>query len=131
MRNLFLKTILLISVQVTAQKDTLTIAGVGDIMLGTNYPGVQYLAPNDGKNLLDPVKQYIQSADLAFGNCEGTFLDSGGTVKNCSNPSICYAFRQPTRYASYLVEAGFDVVSNANNHVGDFGEEGRQSTMRT
>lgn len=112
------------------QSDTLLIGGVGDMMLGTNYPA-GHLAPDDGKYLLDPVKQYLQSPDLMFGNCEGTFLDSGGTVKSCSDPTKCYAFRQPTRYAQYLVDAGFDVVSNANNHVGDFGEEGRASTMAT
>jgi hypothetical protein len=36
----------------------------------------------------------------------------------------------PTRYAAHLAHAGFDVVSVANNHAGDFGEEGRASTRR-
>jgi poly-gamma-glutamate capsule biosynthesis protein CapA/YwtB (metallophosphatase superfamily) len=36
----------------------------------------------------------------------------------------------PTRYGKYFKDAGFDVVSLANNHVGDFGEEGRASTRR-
>jgi poly-gamma-glutamate capsule biosynthesis protein CapA/YwtB (metallophosphatase superfamily) len=37
----------------------------------------------------------------------------------------------PTRYAKYLKEAGFDVMSLANNHASDFGDDGRVSTRRT
>lgn len=110
--------------------DTLTIGGVGDIMIGTNYPA-GHLPPDDGKFIFDPVKEYLQSPDLMFGNTEGTFLDSGGQMKSCSDPTKCYAFRQPTRYAQYLTDAGFDVVSMANNHVGDFGETGRTSSGQT
>ena len=129
-KSFFLPLLFLFPLFLNAQKDTLTICGVGDIMQGTNYPGTEYLAPNDGQNLFDPVRDILQSADLTFGNSEGTFLDSGGTVKNCNNPKICYAFRQPERYAKRLAEAGFDVVSVANNHVGDFGDAGRRGTMR-
>lgn len=110
--------------------DTLLIGAVGDIMIGTNYPA-GHLPPDDGKFIFDPVKEYLQSPDLMFGNAEGTFLDSGGTMKSCSDPSKCYAFRQPTRYAQYLTDAGFDLMSMANNHVGDFGEEGRTSSGAT
>ena len=34
----------------------------------------------------------------------------------------------PEHFAACLVEAGFDVMSVANNHVNDFGWEGREST---
>jgi poly-gamma-glutamate capsule biosynthesis protein CapA/YwtB (metallophosphatase superfamily) len=37
----------------------------------------------------------------------------------------------PTRYAKYLKDAGFDVMSVANNHASDFGEPGRASTRKT
>lgn len=110
--------------------DKITIAGVGDMMLGTNYPAESYLPPNDGRDLLSQVAATIQSADIAFGNCEGTFLDSGGDVKQCEDPTKCYAFRQPIRYASYLAAAGFDLISIANNHSGDFGSVGRSSTIK-
>jgi hypothetical protein len=39
-----------------------------------------------------------------------------------------YYFRMPPAYASVLKDAGFDIVSLANNHVGDFGDRGRIST---
>jgi poly-gamma-glutamate capsule biosynthesis protein CapA/YwtB (metallophosphatase superfamily) len=42
----------------------------------------------------------------------------------------CYVFRSPTRYANFLRDAGFDVMSLANNHAQDFGDPGRDSSMR-
>ena len=51
----------------------------------------------------------------------------GATPKK---PVRCFAFRVPTRYGLYLKDAGFDVMSLANNHAGDFGDEGRISTRK-
>jgi hypothetical protein len=42
----------------------------------------------------------------------------------------CFVFRSPTRYATYLRDAGFDVMSLANNHAQDFGDPGRASSMQ-
>ncbi len=108
---------------------TYHVVGVGDMMLGTNFPNESYLPPANQK-LLDPVKEYLQNADCTFGNLEGTVLNKGGDVKHCSNPSICYAFRMPEKYVDELKEAGFDLISVANNHVGDFGESGRRNTTK-
>jgi poly-gamma-glutamate capsule biosynthesis protein CapA/YwtB (metallophosphatase superfamily) len=113
------------------EEESVSIIGVGDIMMGSHYPSASYLPPNDGKTILDSVKAYLKDADVTFGNLEGTLLDEGGEVKHCGNPAICYAFKSPTRYVNYLTDAGFDVVSIANNHVGDFGETGRKSTAST
>lgn len=104
------------------------IIGVGDMMLGTNYPSASYLPANGGKDLLADVADILQGADVTFGNLEGTILDKGGTVKRCSNPSLCYAFRSPESYVEHFKTTGFDVVSLANNHSGDFGPEGRTRT---
>ena len=107
---------------------TLRIMGVGDMMLGTNYPSPSYLPPNDGKDLLADVVDILKEADLTFGNLEGTILDKGGTAKRCQNPSLCYAFRSPESYVTHFQTAGFDMVSLANNHSGDFGPTGRTRT---
>ena len=107
-----------------------SIVGVGDMMLGTNYPSASYLPANGGKNLLKDVIPVLAEADVTFGNLEGTILDKGGTVKRCKNPSLCYAFRSPESYVQHFVDAGFDVVSLANNHSGDFGAEGRRRTKQ-
>lgn len=110
--------------------DTISIIGVGDIMLGTNYPSISYLPPGDGNWLLKPLENILKDADVTFGNLEGTFLNSGGIVKTCSNPKLCYAFRMPERYVKHLVSCGFDVMSIANNHCGDFGMAGRNNTIK-
>lgn len=107
---------------------TITIAAVGDIMLGTDFPK-NVLPDDDGVGFLAHVTPQLSAADIAFGNFEGTLLDGGEPVKECKS-SACYLFRTPTRYAAYLRDAGFDVMSLANNHARDFGEIGRESSMR-
>ena len=113
----------------TIQQPTkkVTIIGVGDIMLGTNYPDEQNLPPND-ENILEGLSDVLNNADLTFGNLEGTLFDEGGIPKKCNNPATCYVFRTPAKYGKYLADAGFDVLSIANNHSGDFGAEGRIKT---
>jgi len=108
--------------------ETVSIIGVGDIMLGSNYPSSKDLPVNDGKYLLNDVKNILLDADVTFGNLEGCVLNSGGTPKACK--SGCYFFRQPEHYINYLLEAGFDVMSIANNHMGDFGQVGRDNTVK-
>jgi len=105
-----------------------SIVGVGDIMMGTNYPSASYLPPNDGKDLLREVLPLLRDADITFGNLEGAILTSGGTPKTCRNPDACYVFRSPEHYVYNLADAGFDFMSLANNHSGDFGPTGRQKT---
>lgn len=123
-------TLLAASVPVdTVLPDTLqTIVAVGDMMLGTNYPSANYLPPSGGKTMLAHVQDTLRRADLTFGNLEGTILDEGGTPKRCNNPSACYVFRSPESYAQHFQTAGFDLLSLANNHSGDFGPTGRTRT---
>ena len=106
----------------------ITIAGTGDIMLGTDFPE-NHLPDDDGTGFLAAVTPALTSVDIAFGNLEGVLMDGGEPAKKCSNPSSCYMFRSPTRYAEHLRNAGFDVMSLANNHARDFGEAGRDSSM--
>jgi hypothetical protein len=108
---------------------SLTIIGTGDIMLGTSYPSESYLpSAQDCSPILRPVHHVLQSGDLLFGNMEGVFCSEGGTPKNCKNPATCYVFRMPDHFLSCILDAGYDVLSVANNHVNDFGPVGRTST---
>lgn len=109
--------------------DSITIIGVGDIMMGTNYPENRLPAQN-GSLLMKEVIPILKAADVTFGNLEGLLLDEGGTARQCRNPSTCYIFRSPERYVENLKEADFDLISVANNHQGDFGAIGRQRTMQ-
>ena len=107
----------------------ISLAVVGDMMLGTDYPENR-LPDDDGAGFLAAVAPILRSADLAIGNLEGVLLDGGQPRKVCSTASACFLFRSPARYARHFVDAGFDVLSLANNHARDFGEEGRSATMR-
>mgnify|MGYP001812226759 FL=1 len=106
----------------------ISIASVGDMMIGTDYPR-NHLPDDDGVSFLTDVAPILSAADIAFGNLEGVLVDGGEPGKKCSNPNACYLFRSPTRYAEHYRNAGFDVLSLANNHARDFGEEGRTSSM--
>ena len=86
------------------------------------------------KDTLSPVKDtlsIVAVGDVMIGNLEGAILDSGNseTCKN-SKAGTCYAFRMPDRYGKILKEAGFSLMSTANNHANDFGEKGRRNTAR-
>jgi hypothetical protein len=105
-----------------------TIAAVGDMMIGTDFPE-NHLPDDDGIGFLADVAPQLWPADIAFGNLEGVLVDGGEPGKKCSNPQACYLFRSPTRYAYHYRAAGFDVLSLANNHARDFGEEGRTASM--
>jgi poly-gamma-glutamate capsule biosynthesis protein CapA/YwtB (metallophosphatase superfamily) len=113
-----------------ASREPITIAAVGDIMLGSPYPNESRMPPNDGADLLKQVTPILSAADIAFGNLEGPMIDSGMSAKCSPGSTRCFAFRVPTRYGKYLKEAGFDVMSVANNHAGDFGDAGRASTRK-
>jgi poly-gamma-glutamate capsule biosynthesis protein CapA/YwtB (metallophosphatase superfamily) len=115
-------------VNVQEQADVIIITAVGDIMMGTNYPNESSMPPRDAF-LLRPVTEALKKGDVIFGNLEGPVLDSGGIPKSCNDPSTCYVFRQPEYFVNELQEAGFNMLSIANNHVGDLGEPGRLNTI--
>lgn len=113
----------------------ITIAAVGDVMLGSPFPNGSRMPPNDGADILKDVTPVLSAADIAFGNMEGPITD-GGVSEKCGTPKPgqpirCFAFRMPTRFAKNLKAAGFDVMSVANNHASDFGDAGRASTRKT
>lgn len=114
--------------------ETVTIAFTGDIMMGTTYPDSVHgtgLPANGGKNIFDDVKEIISGVDFAGGNLEGSFLDGPGKRRRMTNPKTYFIFRMPPEYVGNLLDAGYDFVGIANNHINDFGEPGRQSTMKT
>ncbi len=103
---------------------SVSIIGVGDIMLGSNYPAA-YLPDT---NILKNIESVLKDADITVGNLEGTLFDRGGTPKKCADPKICTLFRTPSSYGQYLADAGFDYLNLANDHINDFGEQGIMAT---
>ncbi len=112
---------------------TITLVGVGDIMMGTNFPQ-DFLDPSlqpgvRADAVLDPaLLAILRRGDVTFGNMEGTLFDGTGPHKTCGNPANCYVFRSPEFYAAILADAGFNMMSLANNHSGDFLVAGRTAT---
>ena len=91
---------------------TFTMAVTGDIMChNTMY--------QDAYN--SSTKSY--TADIAVGNLETTF--AGSKVGYSGYPT----FNTPEVLAKNLKQAGFDVVSTANNHCMDKGYKGIESTI--
>ncbi len=98
-----------------AQEETVQIAAVGDVMLDRTI-GQVITAGDLGfpfQNVLDP----LQRADLAVGNLESA-LGEGGTAE-----AKGYTFLAPPAAARSLADAGFDLMSIANNHAMDFGPD--------
>jgi len=105
---------------------------VVDIMLGTSYPDNRTLPPDSAKNSFKNVLDELRNADITFGNLEGTLLDTGAPAYfKLHQLRPAYLFRMPVSYGAVLKQAGFNVLSLANNHINDFDVQGRTSTMKT
>ncbi len=102
---------------------------VGDIMMGSDYP-VSMLPPYGGSDLYDSITNILHAASLTLGNLEGVLLEGGSCAKRMKRGKV-YAFRTPPSFARHLVDAGFDFMNLANNHLNDFGAQGITSTVKT
>ena len=100
--------------------NSITISAVGDISLarevvdrmereGASYP-YALIAP-------------ALNGDIVAGNLEGALTDRGEPWPKG------YNFRTPPRFAPGLRDAGFDIVSLANNHTLDYGAIGLTDTF--
>jgi len=99
---------------------TMTI--VGDIMLGR---GVEAAHPGDAGAALDEMSGRLAAADLTVGNLEST-LSSDGAPRQPGDDS----FAADPDVLDDLADAGFDLLSLANNHTGDYGREALLQTLR-
>ena len=95
---------------------------VGDIMLSRNV-GAEMELRNDYAYPFRKIADVLRSADLTFGNLEGPISDVGKDKHNL------YSFRADPRSVEGLKISGFDVVSLANNHTTDWGEEAMEQTI--
>ncbi|MCT7986780.1 CapA family protein [Laspinema sp. D6] len=105
----------------------ITIKAVGDIIPGVDFPSNK-LHPQP-EQLFEAVTPYLQGADLVFGNFESTLTNHPYSGKDVSRPNV-FAFRTPPSYTRLLKEAGFNILSVANNHSLDFTEQGFEDTIK-
>jgi hypothetical protein len=102
----------------------LRVAAVGDIMMGTE----NLLPPDGAKGFFKDMAPLVEGYDVVLGNLEGPLTDRGAPTKVAA-AGRSYCFRTPPSYGRNLADAGFNVVSLANNHANDYGPEGRAQTI--
>lgn len=104
----------------------ITLAAVGDIMVHGPQLQAQY-DPNTGEydftNNFKHVEDYLHEADLAICNLETTL--AGHERGYSSYPR----FNTPDALADALKQAGFHLISTANNHTLDTGIKGMLRTI--
>nr|WP_263012960.1 CapA family protein [Ancylothrix sp. D3o] len=110
----------------TLPRTTINIKAVGDIIPGSNYPYNKL--PASKESLFKAVKPYLQGSDILFGNFESTMTNYPYSAKDVSR-GMTFAFRSPPSYNTIFKDAGFDVLSVANNHSFDFFEQGFKDTI--
>lgn len=115
---------------IEADNETITMAFVGDVMMGTNVPA-NFITADRGRTLFKDCDSITQAVDIAIANLEGTCYDgTDGEQRKMTNPNTYFIFRMPGDHADRLADAGFDAVNMANNHSFDFGMTGRRNTLQ-
>lgn len=96
---------------------------VGDIMLARGVrSSVNKNFKGDYNKLFENLGE-LKDADILFGNLEGDVSDTGDNVGSI------YSFRMNPEVLPALQNAGFDIVSFANNHVGDWNMAAFKDTL--
>lgn len=91
-----------------------SFAAVGDVFIKRLNPTNAFHGSSD----------LLHKLDLVFGNCEGAFTDNPHVA-----PSAGFAVFAPESNGRGLADAGFDVMSVANNHIVDAGHQGLADTL--
>lgn len=101
----------------------------GDINLAEGWSTTKYLDKQAGgiRDCISPaLMEEMQNADILMINNEFTFSTRGAPV-----PGKTYTFRANPRRIDVILELGTDILSLANNHVYDYGEEALLDTIDT
>lgn len=108
---------------------SLTMLAVGDLMLGRE---VEKLAAASSQGLdypFAPTSDLTHAADLTFGNLESPLVLP--EAAQAIDPSEGYLLQASPAYAAHLKQAGFNLLSLANNHAFDYGPAGVASTVKS
>jgi poly-gamma-glutamate synthesis protein (capsule biosynthesis protein) len=112
-----------------ADKNEVTMDFIGDINFSEDWYTTNALDERGGEleSCISPeILEELNSADIAMANNEFTF-STGGTATEGKT----YVFRANPDRVSYYKTMGVDIVSLANNHTWDYGEEALLDTMDT
>ncbi|HEY0378589.1 MAG TPA: CapA family protein [Pyrinomonadaceae bacterium] len=110
------------SVEVRAQEEaTIELVAVGDVLLDR---GVARRIEREGTaRVFAGVEDALAGADVTFGNLENPL------ASRCRRSRKKISFQARPTYADALVDAGFDLLSLANNHTLDCGKVGLLETI--
>lgn len=99
----------------------ITLAVVGDLMLARGVAA----AHRDPTATLRGLQPLLRRADITVGNLESTLSTRGLPQQDPAGDS----FGADPRVLRGLADAGFDALSLANNHTGDYGELALRDTL--
>lgn len=110
----------------------LTVQAVGDVMLGSNFPGEYYFPQGMNAYLHGALNIFRTPGTFNLINLEGTLGGGDADAKDCGASALksCFVFRMPPQTADILKEANIHVANMANNHSNDFGSNGRAATLK-
>ena len=104
--------------------DTVTLLFGGDTSFARGIDHTIQQADDDPTVVFEQLQPLFDAADLTFLNLECVLSDS--TAQQAKKR---WKIRGPTKHAKALSHAGIDLVSVANNHTLDFGNQGFSSTL--
>lgn len=107
-------------------KQPISLSATGDVVMGQ---APNRVAPNNGKGMFDQVAPALK-ADFQMMNLEQTITENTGVTKCSASSTSCTAFRTAPATVQNLKDAGTHLVTLANNHAWDFGEEGYKNTQK-
>jgi poly-gamma-glutamate synthesis protein (capsule biosynthesis protein) len=109
--------------EIMKQPPKTTLFFVGDMMLTRGVKSsVDKNFGGDYSKLFENLS-LLKDADILFANLEGDVSDVGNNVGSK------YSFRMDPAILPVIKEAGFDVVSFANNHIGDWNVSAFKDTL--
>lgn len=114
----------------------LTLTAVGDVTIGRNvqHSGTSIFEKelkkqdNDINFIFKNVKDIFESDDVTIVNFEGVLADDYSIPSKKRENS--YLFLAPTEYGAVLPDNGVEMATIENNHIGDFGQDGIDSTTK-
>lgn len=115
-----------------SEDGTLTLSAVGDCTLGSDYrvtgaegtfDEAMRLAGGDLSAPFAGVVSVLSKDDLTIANLEGPLSHAKASVDHT------FVFNGDPAYAGVLAKGSVEMVNLANNHAGDFGNEGMKQTI--
>lgn len=118
------------------QTVTIDLTFLGDCTLGTQHGDdtdtsrFNYYALNNSTSyFLEGAMPYISNDDFTIANCETVFSDNSLQERD-KGYTPAFWFKSRTENAKIFSDNSVEVVSLANNHTNDFGEQGQLDTQK-